>query len=420
MTKRRVWLRYFLGEVTVFGAVHSLLSVCLAVWTETAWLILPALLLFLPWLLMGLLRARVNNVALVLLGHVALAALPVLLPLAFAPKALLTAGTVLLALLSLGKRLAAERTERERRSTYGRGTQEEYERIRGDGAVWRLSTGVLIFLLALNVVLIFCSGVFGSQGANSVLAAWAPVYLVCGLITRQTAGVDQALSHLRSGARQPVQAVLRMQNTVLILLLVLVLLLILPASVLPLGAVLYALGDWIMLGIRALIRWLFAGGDGAEEPPPTEQQAPPPQGENILEQLPQGEAGIVWVILGYVLAVVVLAALVLLVIWAVIHLLRRFSGARGVGDGDQREFLKPSMEKQAAKRQPLWRPRFGSGPQARVRRAYYRAVRRQIRRGARVTQAQTTGEIQQALAGTEGLPELTQLYNEARYGKSPL
>lgn len=420
MTKFRVWLRFGLGELVVFGMLHSLLCVVLCALLQRPGWMLPSLLLMLPWAAMGLVRALVPSAALLFLAHGVLAAVPVLLPLPPAGKAVFTVFLVLLAAASLYMRLAAERTERENRETYGRGTQEDYEKIKGDGAGFHIGAAMAIGACAVNVALAtLIAPQLGGQLAEPALTLWVPVYIACWVVITQTQGLDMALEHQTKKARQPLGYILRLDNVLLLLFLGLLLLAAFAAPLLPMDEVVAGVGAALLAALRALVRllaWLFPGGEAVEEEMLEEAVAAP------APAMPQeaAETARIWEILEAILGPLAVAGIVALMLWGLYRFYLRFRGARGPAGGDVREFVLPPFAADAAKR--LFgrgggrRAAFGTGQAARVRKRYFRAVKRGIKRGAKVSATQTTGEIQAELAGQEGLDALTAQYNTARYG----
>ena len=170
--------------------------------------------------------------------------------------------------------------------------------------------------------------------------------------------------------------------------------------------------------VLRFLRWFFSlfpsrgeeGASIADLSPIT----PPPDGGMELP-----EANITWMntvmeILGNLFVAAVMILLLLGFVKFMLELYRRFNSGTAVG-GDRVEVLGGLSRGDRATRKRRARPDFGSGEERRVRRLYYRTIRRQ--KGPLPSPSDTAGQILQTRrADIEGLDELTAAYNQARYG----
>jgi hypothetical protein len=119
-------------------------------------------------------------------------------------------------------------------------------------------------------------------------------------------------------------------------------------------------------------------------------------------------------ILYYAVSALVVVGVIALIAYTLYSIYRRFYAVRRT-EGDLREYVGPEPLLQTLRGQLRGLrdrlPVFGGSENGRIRRIYYKKVRGQIRMGADVSRADTTGEIQRKLDGGEDLAALTRLYD---------
>ena len=106
-----------------------------------------------------------------------------------------------------------------------------------------------------------------------------------------------------------------------------------------------------------------------------------------------------------------------LAVLAAVFLMRFFRALRRswVHDGDVLERIRDEGGEE--RERPRLSRLFGPlSERERIRRLYYKTVRRHIRRGLMVGRADTTGRICEKIGRREDIGRLTELYDEARYG----
>lgn len=137
-------------------------------------------------------------------------------------------------------------------------------------------------------------------------------------------------------------------------------------------------GQYLLLGIRRLVRYLTK-----TEPAPGVKEEEAAAESNMQDEasqmlVPAGKTGAGWVAAQKVLVVVFIVLLVVLAIYAVIRIFRRFHNTYGYREKNYTEnktFY--SFERTARKRRSL-RQVLDLGPEDRIRRAYYNKVKHKI------------------------------------------
>ncbi|MFV0401375.1 MAG: hypothetical protein ACK5LX_12270 [Oscillospiraceae bacterium] len=394
MTRTRIFVRQMLSDLTVFALLHSLLLTGLfAIYRELTpvWI---SFVLLLPFLAMTVVREKVDNLFLFLLLHILLAATAVLLPLELIAKGLCFLLLVIAAIYSLVVQL------------------------RG---YWSVELGWTGFCVGVLAVLALVTGYLRFGRIPLLLTLWATLVVACYFVCYQTLRVDEALSFLPATGRKVVPSILRFNNIILLGFLVPVLL----AAALAVRFPLNGLFTTIAAAFKQIVRWIFGllarfGGEAQEELPP---ETPEPSPSYGLPETEPGDSSWFLEILEQIILRTVQVALVVgvvaLIVYALRKLYKRFYASKAK-DGDVREYIGPELQIEALK--ASWRsllgrlPRFGRSESERIRKIYYKRVNRHIWQGARVAKSDTTGDIRRKLAEADDLTELTDSYNDARYG----
>jgi hypothetical protein len=347
---------------------------------------------------MSTVRLKVDNIGLFLLFHVILCFFPILFRVGTLFQGLLVAFLLISMIYSV------------------------VVRIRGD---WCPEFPVTAFFVVVNAVAALVLGYFNIHQPAGVLFFWVFIMIAAMLVCRQTVAVDASLALLADTARQPVGTTLRYSNLVLAAFMLPVGLIGLLSAFLPLDM----LGRFLVEGVLALLRgiarfiaWvmsLFGRAPAAESAPPSEQTA---QSPDMSALGPPGETPAWLEILEQVFIVLALAVVAALLIFGAARGLRTLYthlNRKKQWDGEQREYIGPEIRfesiwgKISRARRRL--PAFGESEEERVRRRYYKKIRRHIRRGIEVRPADTAGDIERRLREKEDVGALTGLYNRARY-----
>jgi len=392
MTRRRVFARALLGDIFIFGLLHSILSTA-GYLPESRISITGAFLLALPFFLMSFLRRRIGSFILFMAVHAAFVALPFWLPLSVSEKGAAVFALLVSAIYSLIVRLKGPLT---------------------------LELGVAVFgavtLCALDIFLVY---LMGMQGLITLYMAWAFVFLLGSLISDQTGNVDDTLDIISGAAHQPIRSILRFNNALMAVFGVLAAGVALFSGMVPLGRVLRVTGRLL----RDFLVWLLSLFSEIETPPPEEPEAaqapaespPPPMPEDYGE--PPAWLMLIYNILEIIVQVVVVAGITLAIFYGIYKLYRLFH-ERQSQDGDIREYIGPALEPQRIRDfiKSVGSRMVRDMESDRIRRRYARKIRRQIRKGANILVSDTTGEIYGKLPHRDGLEDLTAKYNYVRYG----
>lgn len=390
----RIFTRTLLADLFVFAVLHSLLSFFCFFLIGGFRPFLTAVVMLAPFLGMTVVRLKVNNLAAFLGLHFLLCFFPIWIQVEPATASLMFLALLIAAMHSMIMRL------------------------RGG---WWPERGVTFIAVGLNTSLALLVEYLGIPAPGRVLAFWSFAMIAVHLVCSQTSRVDSSLEILAGAARQPVQVTMRFNNFILGIFMLPVLAAGVIAALLPLDEA----GRMLVSFILSIYRWLndlfmrllaWLGGPAAEEPGtavrpdlsgllPQAREAP--TWLKIVEQL------FIWLIWAVIIGAVAYAA-----IRGLYSLYKQFYAERA-GEGEMREYIGPSLEPEDLRkafhgfRNRL--PSFGRSEEERIRRKYYRKVRRHIRKGVEVHPADTTGEIADRLREREDVDELTGKYDRARY-----
>jgi hypothetical protein len=396
MTRHRVLIRTLLADLFFFALLDCVLIAILQFVYRDRGLAALTFALALPLLAMSVTRHYISNFFLFLGVHLLLLFFPLLLGFPLLVRVLFCLFLLACMIYSVVVRL------------------------RGD---WRISTVMALVCAATAAAIGFVLDFFERGGVADFLAAWAFVMLLCYILHTQTAQVDSSLDVLSGSAKQPIGTMLRFNNILIAVFLVPVIAAGLLSPLFPLNRLLGGL--WVVLS--GFLRWFFAliGGLFPGEEVLLEESAQE-QSSNMLDEMSLGFTAErpAWVemleeIFRTILIVAIAAGAVLLIIYAVYRLYKRFYASRST-DGDVREYIGPEMDRDRL--QDLWRgfrsrlPGFGRSEEEKIRRQYFRRVRRHIRKGVAVGKADTTGQIEGKIRPSEDIAALTEQYNRARYG----
>jgi len=189
----------------------------------------------------------------------------------------------------------------------------------------------------------------------------------------------------------------------------------------PMGTALGKVGGLLLAGLR----WLFSLWQPKDTDIP--DMAPMPQAAPEMPGFMLNEAAekAYWVelletIIMYLILILVALAILAAIVYGVYQFYKKFYGAPPA-DGDVREYIRPELNAETMKMfwNGLWRRDAGlRGVGDPVRRAYYKKVKRHIRKGAVVRPSFTTKEIGLSIQPREDISELTLAYEQTRYGKT--
>ena len=288
--------------------------------------------------------------------------------------------------------------------------------------------GYLVFCIALLTALTLISGSFGMRGVTALNAVWAFTIITGYLVYNQTVRIDESLAILSASGRKPVMAILRFNNSILAIFLIPVIMFAIISPWLPLDRATGLLGVMLLAGLRALFRffsWIMAMFDSGE--PEEIPEDPPPQEQDLGGFMGDANEQPAWLaliemIINVLLQLALVAFIAALIAYAAYKLYKRFLATRSSGGedalgGDTSEYIGPKLAAKpiAEALGNLLRRLSPKSEAERVRRLYYKKVRRHIKKGAAVRQTDTTGEIAATLRPIENIDGLTSQYERARY-----
>ena len=303
-----------------------------------------------------------------------------------------------------------------------------YLRLKGQ---YGYEVSYLIFAIAALTALSLISGYNNMSLITAANAIWAFIIIIGYLVFNQTIRIDESLSILSTSGRKPVNAILRFNNSILMMFLIPVVLFAAISPWLPLDRAARLLGAVLQAGARGLInfiRWIISLF-GAKEPAEVPQDEPPLEQDMgfIVEEAAEPPAwmALLETIINVLIQLLIVGLIAAAIAYGIYKFYKLFIATRGKGgadepdDSDTSEYIGPRFAaKPIAEAIGGFLRRFSPKSEAdRVRRMYYKKVRRHIKRGsAAIRRIDTTGEIADKLRPVENIDELTVQYDRVRYG----
>jgi len=399
VTPARRTLRLALSDLRVFAVMHVIFAfdANLASWQiEDTKAIIWGYSLLAPFFAMTYIREKTRNIFAFFVLHMALVLFPLMLPVGGKHKCLMM---ILLALSIIHSFVSRFDVQLD----FGPHSLVP---------IVVLNTGLIIFLQQKHPeAVVFVN----------VLVIWVIVEFISYVLFNQTARVDFSIDILSKTTRQPIKTMLRFNNIMLSVFV----LIVLGASALAPYFPVWWIND-IGRMLLAALRKLSQLGTEAPEPEPPPAQAPPQMTQG-MPMLPDTEPTPEWLkvlydVLFYVAAVVSVAIVLVIFAYVAYRVYKKFYETSRIGaDGDTREFVLPEIEKEALNMLRNFRlrmPYFGKSESERIRRMYYKKVRKYISKGTEVKLSDTAGEIAGKIVSDNEMPQLTVKYNIARYGKN--
>ena len=302
-----------------------------------------------------------------------------------------------------------------------------YTRVKGR---YGYEVSYLIFVVGVLTALSIISGYNGMSPITAINAVWAFVIITGYLVYNQTVRIDESLAILSISGKKPVNAILRFNNSILMMFLIPVVLFAAVSPWLPLDRAASLLGAVLLIGVRSLfnfIGWILSLF-GSKEPTEIMQDAPPPDQDMdlFMEEAPETPAWIALLetIVNVLIQLLLVGFIAAAIAYGVYRLYKLFIATRGRGgadepDGDTSEYIGPKLAAKpiAEAIGELLRRLSPRSEAERIRRMYFKKVRRHIKRGSAVIlRSDTTGEIADKLRPAEDIDDLTAQYDRVRYG----
>ena len=278
-----------------------------------------------------------------------------------------------------------------------------------------ISPAFLVFIAAVSIA----AGRVASSLSIDLPAAYlmfnASAAALCYFMRRHIMDVAFSLEAISLTSSQPVKTIKRFNNAAIVVFLVLASVAAAFSGFIPTAAVLTGLGDLLL----KLLRFLFSFAREREPILETPIQQSPVAADPGYGMLPPpNDPFILWVILEkifmFLTAAAVIAGIVAGVAYLCYKLYKNFY-ANAEEQSDVKEFIPPeaSYEKIAAGLFGFV-PAFGV-PSQRVRRLFYKKVKRYIKNGLIVKKNQTARDIAAEIKKRENIDELAVMYEKARY-----
>jgi len=426
LTRRRAFIRTVIVEIVFFAILHALLSAGLYAFFADTGPVFLSFLLALPFY--GMYYARsTSSFVLFIAAHIGLIIWPLFLPAIWTPNAVIEAqlpGAPLSSMIiGYPSHLIAPLRICWFVFLLAAAIRSISVRLRGHRG---FDTGYLLFCCGLLTALSLISGYFDMKPITALNAAWAFVIITGFIMYNQTARIDDSLEILTGAGKKPVSAIIRFNNAILAVFLIPVALFAVISPWLPLGRVMSLLGEAALAALRGLfqfIGWLISLFPSKTEKMPPDAALPAQEMAGLMEkQETPAWLALLEAIINALITILIVSLIAAAIGYGVYKLYKRFLATRGTENkeeegGDVSEYIGP---------------KFAPGPIAnavgailrrlapkteaeKVRRLYFKKVRRHIRRGTAVGRSETTGEIADKLRPAENIDELTALYDRARY-----
>ena len=429
MIRRRTFIRTIIVEAIFFGILHALISILIYAFFADLWPVIFTTVLLVPYFCMYKAR-RAESILIFLGAHILLIIWPLFLPVIWTPRAEIFAQLPNAPLSSMLAGIPRQSIAPLRIGWFVilllSAIRSVSLRLRGPQ---RYDSGYLLFCVGFLTALSLIAGYFGMTAIVTLNALWA-FYMIAGyLIYSQSARIDESLEILSVAGKKPVTAIIRFNNNILAVFLIPVALFALVSPWLPLERVTRLLGESALAALRGLFKlidWIMSlfrkeQQPIAEETPPMEQGMGGFMGE--AAETPAWLA-LLDAIIRALMQILLVAGIAAALAYAAYRFYRRFLATRGsseknIEDDDTSEYIGPKLAARpvAEAIAGLLRRLGPKTEKEKIRRAYFKKVRRHIQRGAAVRQSDTAGEIAVIIRPLEDIDDLTSLYEGARYGK---
>ena len=430
MINKRPFIRKLIVEIVFFVVIHAMLSTLLYAFFGDLLPILMTFLLLIPYFGMFYIRDA-KNIAIFLGAHIALVAWPLLLPVIWTPLAVVTEQLPGAPLSYLLAGVPVQQIAPLRMCWFVfmliSAIRSIYSRLTGRHG---FDSGYLCFGIVVLTVLSLISGYYGMGAITAFNAVWAFLLIAGYLIYSQTIRIDESLDIFKFSDRKPATAIVRFNNSILLVFLIPVIMFAALSPWLPLDSAAGLLGAVLVASLRGLfnfIGWLMALF--RTEPEEVPDELPPPMPEQdfgpVMDEAPETPAwlALLEMIFNIMLQIFIVAVIAAALAYGAYRFYKRFIATRGTGvdaneGADISEYIGPRLAlKPIAEAIGSLLRRFSPKTEAeRIRQLYYKKVRWHIKRGAEIKGVDTTREIAAKIQPAEDIGELTALYEGARYG----
>lgn len=288
-----------------------------------------------------------------------------------------------------------------------------------------LARNLAIPFLVIPIGCQFLCLAFGFQVAVPWILTSAVLQLTLRFINDYLIGHIAFLEEVRNNTGVPMTQIVSSNTWLLTIFFLVAVVLMTVACLLPANKLLPGIGAAFMFFVNLIVRFLrlFFSKEKADESSNVE-----PELGNInpdMSQFGESETSIIWKFLEQIMVYVVIAALVIgiiaLVGWLLYKMIRAFYAQKGHSN-DTVEFINPFDKKEKVERVDdptalsFWERLFGSDPNQRVRKSWYKTVRHRL---PDVSAPMSPGEISEGMSQTESerraAAGLQTFYEKARY-----
>ena len=350
-----------------------------------------AYLMAIPFFLMMFIRETFASLFIFILGHLAIIAGVYFLPFEFNLKILIMACSVLFLIFSFYDRLTEMKSG--------------------------LTMAFLFLSAAVNIAAGLISAAFGLAISNLFFVGNMLITILCYFLFCHNSDIGLSLEAITLTSSQPVKSIKRFNNAAIGIFLSLAVILSMFAGILPVRAILSGLGN----GLLDFIRYLFSLGS-RETVYEYVETAPLPMDQGMSQLHEMFEARdpfFLWVVLERVLIFLMVTAAIVGVIVLIIYLsymLYKKFYARSIIQSDIKEFVAPEVNIESiAARLFDFLPAFGFSPEHKIRKQFYKKVKKHIKNGIIIQKSDTAKEIAQIIKEKENIDMLTNQYEEIRY-----
>ena len=283
-----------------------------------------------------------------------------------------------------------------------------------------LTMGMLILVAGANLAANVISQSAGLSVPTAYFAANTFAVTLCYFLYGHVTDVGQSLEAITLTSSQPVKSIKKFNNAAIAVFILLACVLAYFSGYFQIGTLIRQTGAFLLFALRFLFSLIGDGEAPLEEIVETPVQPPPDQTMNELMMLETKDPFILWVILEKILFFLFYVVIVVGVIAGVAYLFyklyKKFYAEREFLT-DVKEFILPdeNVAQRIAARLSDLLPGGGFAPANRIRRQFYKKVKKHIKNGAEVAASDTAKEIAVKLKPREDIDAITAAYERARY-----
>ncbi|MBR5974121.1 MAG: hypothetical protein IK020_02955 [Clostridiales bacterium] len=281
----------------------------------------------------------------------------------------------------------------------------------------QVSIDSLLFTMALHVVLLFCMTIMGFLNLTFYIFLDAIFIVALHFAARQLDIFERRYYHNLHSATQPVKNIKRQNHFTIVVVIGGVLFALFMLLFMPVDAITTAVQS-VVAAVLGFINWIINllnrltsfGDDQFQQ-----------EGESLSDLISQNsEPSAISRIITTILLVIISVALFTLIVISLQKLIKQFRNASGEEKIVENDAVVDIIEEVPKKKRTSGKHLdFGTGNDAKIRRQYYHAVTRAMRKGLVVKASSSARQIESRMkeTGDPSISELTSRYESARYNK---